>query len=233
MSNSIVIIPTYNEIENVESIIRTVLSQHKFFHVLIIDDNSPDGTGDLADLLANKHPQLRVLHRQAKQGLGRAYIAGFEWAIENGYDFIVQMDADGSHRPDDLPLVVEAAAENRLVIGSRWVPGGAVLNWPWYRQWISRAGNLYARLTLRSHVKDITAGFRCYPVSFLTGLELELVRAQGYGFQIEMTKLAQDSGVAVEEVPITFVERESGVSKMTYKIIFEAFWLCTKWAFRR
>jgi len=129
--------------------------------------------------------------------------------------------------------VVEAAAENRLVIGSRWVPGGAVLNWPWYRQWISRAGNLYARLTLRSHVKDITAGFRCYPVSFLTGLELELVRAQGYGFQIEMTKLAQDSGVAVEEVPITFVERESGVSKMTYKIIFEAFWLCTKWAFRR
>ena len=225
--------PTYNEMGPLTQAVEAVVQVAPNLDLLIIDDNSPDGTGNLADLLANKHPQLRVLHRQVKQGLGRAYIAGFEWAIENGYDYIVQMDADGSHRPDDLQLVVGAAAENRLVIGSRWVPGGAVLNWPWYRQWISRAGNLYARLTLRSHVKDITAGFRCYPVSFLTGLELELVRAQGYGFQIEMTKLAQDSGVVVEEVPITFVERESGVSKMTYKIIFEAFWLCTKWAFRR
>lgn len=228
-----VLMPTYNEMGPLTQTVEAVVQVAPNLDLLIIDDNSPDGTGNLADLLANKHPQLRVLHRQVKQGLGRAYIAGFEWAIENGYDYIVQMDADGSHRPDDLPLVVGAAAENRLVIGSRWVPGGAVLNWPWYRQWISRAGNLYARLTLRSHVKDITAGFRCYPVSFLTGLELEQVRAQGYGFQIEMTKLAQDSGAVVEEVPITFVERESGVSKMTYKIIFEAFWLCTKWAFRR
>ena len=230
---TLVLMPTYNEVSVLESSIEQVLAQRLDLEVLIIDDNSPDGTGGLAEELSLKHPQVSVLHRDRKQGLGKAYIAGFSWAIEQGFDFVVQMDADGSHRPSDLEKLKSQAGSNRLVIGSRWAPGGRVENWPWFRHVISKAGNFYARKMLGSPVKDMTAGFRCYPTEVLKSFPLAKVQAQGYGFQVEMTLLCQDFGVEVLEVPIIFVERKKGKSKMTYGIVFEAFWLCTKWGFRR
>ena len=230
---TLVLMPTYNEVSVLESSIEQILAQRLDLEVLIIDDNSPDGTGGLAEELSLKHPQVSVLHRDRKQGLGKAYIAGFSWAIEQGFDFVVQMDADGSHRPSDLEKLKSQAHSNRLVIGSRWTPGGRVENWPWFRQVISKAGNFYARKMLGSPVKDMTAGFRCYPTEVLKSFPLDKVQAQGYGFQVEMTLLCQDFGVEVLEVPIIFVERKKGKSKMTYGIVFEAFWLCTKWGFRR
>jgi glycosyltransferase involved in cell wall biosynthesis len=225
--------PTYNEVGILESSIEQVLAQGLNLEILVIDDNSPDGTGGLADDLSLKHSQVSVLHRNQKQGLGKAYIAGFDWAIQQGFDFVVQMDADGSHRPSDLEKLTCEACSNRLVIGSRWTPGGKVENWPWFRRVISRAGNFYARKMLDSTVKDMTAGFRCYPTALLKSFPLSTVQAQGYGFQVEMTLLCQERGVDVLEVPIIFVERIRGKSKMTYGIVFEAFWLCTKWGFRR
>lgn len=229
----LVLMPTYNEVGILESSIEQVLAQGLNLEILVIDDNSPDGTGGLADDLSIKHSQVSVLHRSQKQGLGKAYIAGFDWAIQQGFDFVVQMDADGSHRPSDLEKLTCEARSNRLVIGSRWTPGGKVENWPWFRRVISRAGNFYARKMLDSTVKDMTAGFRCYPTALLKSFPLSTVQAQGYGFQVEMTLLCQERGVDVLEVPIIFVERIRGKSKMTYGIVFEAFWLCTKWGFRR
>jgi glycosyltransferase involved in cell wall biosynthesis len=231
--NILVLMPTYNELGVLESSIEALLSQRLDIEILIIDDNSPDGTGRLADDLSRKHEQVSVLHRSQKQGLGKAYIAGFDWAIKRSFEFVVQMDADGSHRPSDLEKLTRQAKLNRLVIGSRWVPGGEVENWPWYRQLISKSGNFYARKLLDSSVRDLTAGFRCYPTSLLKLLPLGNVQAQGYGFQIEMTLLCQDRRVEILEVPIRFVERTKGKSKMSYRIVFEAFWLCTKWGIRR
>jgi len=231
--NTLVLMPTYNELGVLESSIEAVLSQRLDIEILIIDDNSPDGTGRLADDLSRKHEQVSVLHRAQKQGLGKAYIAGFDWAIKRRFEFVIQMDADGSHRPSDLEKLMRQAKLNRLVIGSRWVPGGEVENWPWYRQLISKSGNFYARKLLDSSVRDLTAGFRCYPTSLLKLLPLGNVQAQGYGFQIEMTLLCQDRRVEILEVPIRFVERTKGKSKMSYRIVFEAFWLCTKWGIRR
>jgi glycosyltransferase involved in cell wall biosynthesis len=231
--NTLVLMPTYNELGVLESSIEAVLSQSLDIEILIIDDNSPDGTGRLADDLSRKHEQVSVLHRAQKQGLGKAYIAGFDWAIKRRFEFVIQMDADGSHRPSDLEKLMRQAKLNRLVIGSRWVPGGEVENWPWYRQLISKSGNFYARKLLDSSVRDLTAGFRCYPTSLLKLLPLGNVQAQGYGFQIEMTLLCQDRRVEILEVPIRFVERTKGKSKMSYRIVFEAFWLCTKWGIRR
>ena len=231
--NTVVLMPTYNELGVLESSVEAVLSQELDIEILIIDDNSPDGTGRLADDLSRKHEQVSVLHRTQKQGLGKAYIAGFDWAIKRSFEFVVQMDADGSHRPSDLEKLTRQAKLNRLVIGSRWVPGGEVENWPWYRQLISKSGNFYARKLLDSSIRDMTAGFRCYPTSLLESLPLEKVQAQGYGFQIEMTLLCQDRGVQILEVPIRFVERTRGKSKMSYRIVLEAFWLCTKWGIRR
>jgi len=231
--NTVVLMPTYNELGVLESSVEAVLSQELDIEILIIDDNSPDGTGRLADDLSRKHQQVSVLHRTQKQGLGKAYIAGFDWAIKRSFEFVVQMDADGSHRPSDLEKLTRQAKLNRLVIGSRWVPGGEVENWPWYRQLISKSGNFYARKLLDSSIRDMTAGFRCYPTSLLESLPLEKVQAQGYGFQIEMTLLCQDRGVQILEVPIRFVERTRGKSKMSYRIVLEAFWLCTKWGIRR
>jgi glycosyltransferase involved in cell wall biosynthesis len=231
--NTLVLMPTYNELGVLESSIEAVLSQRLDIEILIIDDNSPDGTGRLADDLSRKHEQVSVLHRAQKQGLGKAYIAGFDWAIKRRFEFVIQMDADGSHRPSDLEKLMRQAKLNRLVIGSRWVPGGEVENWPRYRQLISKSGNFYARKLLDSSVRDLTAGFRCYPTSLLESLPLGNVQAQGYGFQIEMTLLCQDRRVEILEVPIRFVERTKGKSKMSYRIVFEAFWLCTKWGIRR
>lgn len=229
----LVLMPTFNERQNLENSVLQVLQAVPGINLLIIDDNSPDGTGAIADKLSEENSEVSVLHRESKKGLGRAYLDGFTWAAKNSFDLVIQMDADGSHQPKNLSDLISKARPNRLVIGSRWIPGGEVLNWPWYRKVISRFGNLYARRLLGTKVMDMTAGYRLYPVSSLAKMKLQDVQAQGYGFQIEMTLLAIEEGLEVVEVPISFVERTVGKSKMTMKIVLEAFWLCTKWGIRR
>lgn len=222
---TLVIMPTYNEVEALPTTVAQLRATVPEVDVLVVDDNSPDGTGAWADAAAEADPQLQVLHRAGKEGLGRAYLDGFRWALDQGYDAIVEMDADGSHRAVDLPaLLVAAQAEPRpdLVIGSRWVPGGAVVNWPWTRQMISKLGTGYARLALRLTVRDATAGFRVYPATTLRRLPLQEVESQGYCFQIDMTWRVARARGRVVEVPITFVEREHGTSKMSGDIVRES-----------
>jgi len=230
---TLVMMPTYNEIETLEKSVADLFIHNPTVELLVIDDNSPDGTGALADSLAASLTAMHVLHRGGKEGLGKAYLAGISWGIANGFEFLVQMDADGSHRAQDLPKLLESAGLDQLVIGSRWVPGGAVRNWPWYRMLISRFGNFYAARMLGSNLGDLTAGFRVYGKELLLKLPLESVAAQGYGFQVEMTKNVLAIGSKVTEVPIEFVERENGVSKMTLAIVLEAFVLATKWGITR
>lgn len=226
---TLVIMPTFNEIESLAASVAELRKISSPVDLLIVDDNSPDGTGELANSL--KDQNTHVLHRSTKAGLGAAYLDGFNWAISNGYEQIVQMDADGSHRAADLSKLLKLAASADLVIGSRWVAGGAVQNWPWYRKAISRLGNFYAKFMLRSNVNDMTAGYRVYKASFLKRLDLTGVASRGYAFQVEMTlRTLRARGVIVEE-PITFVERTNGASKMTTAIVLEALWLVTKWAF--
>ena len=227
---ALVMMPTYNEISGLEDSVRSLFEHNQDVDLLIIDDNSPDGTGFLAEKLRSDS-RVHVLHRTNKEGLGKAYLAGYEWGLGRGYDLLVQMDADGSHRPQDLPKLLNAKAD--LVIGSRWIQGGAVANWPKHRELISRAGNLYARVTTGIGVGDLTAGFRVYRADALRKLSLSRLEAQGYGFQVEMTLRSKTAGLEVVEVPILFVERAQGASKMTKEIVFEAFWLCTKWGIRR
>lgn len=227
---TLVMMPTYNEAAGLKVAVSRLLEQNPEVDVLIIDDNSPDGTGEIA-LQLSIDPRVNVLNRPSKQGLGKAYLAGYGWGLERGYDRLVQMDADGSHRPEDLPRLLEEMSD--LVIGSRWIGGGAVENWPKYREFISRAGNQYARFTTGISLSDLTAGFRSYSAEALRKLDLAELEAQGYGFQIEMTRRAKSQGLSISEVPILFVERENGRSKMTYSIIFEAFWLCTRWGVQR
>jgi glycosyltransferase involved in cell wall biosynthesis len=227
---TLVMMPTYNEISGLEDSVRSLFEHNQDVDLLIIDDNSPDGTGSLAEKLRSDS-RVHVLHRINKEGLGKAYLAGYEWGLGRGYDLLVQMDADGSHRPQDLPKLLNAKAD--LVIGSRWIQGGAVANWPKHRELISRAGNLYARVATGLRIGDLTAGFRVYRADALRKLNLSHLEAQGYGFQVEMTLRSKKAGLEVVEVPILFVERAQGASKMTKEIVFEAFWLCTKWGFRR
>ncbi|MEY4993831.1 MAG: hypothetical protein RIS82_953 [Actinomycetota bacterium] len=230
---TLVIMPTFNEIESLANAASELREFCPDVDLLIVDDNSPDGTGHLADRLATKDPQIFVLHREEKGGLGAAYLAGFAWAFERDYQTVVEMDADGSHRAIDLPRLLEKASQADLVIGSRWVSGGAVVNWPAYRKAISRIGNLYANLMLRTGIKDMTAGFRAFNVQFLKSLDLQGVAARGYAFQVEMALRTAKAGGVVVEVPITFVERTLGASKMTTAIVLEALWLVTKWGFYR
>jgi glycosyltransferase involved in cell wall biosynthesis len=230
---TLVMMPTYNEIETLEKSLADLFRHNPAVELLVIDDNSPDDTGALADRLSAPLAAMHVLHRSGKEGLGKAYLAGISWGIANGFEFLVQMDADGSHRAEDLPKLLERAGLDQLVIGSRWIPGGAVRNWPWYRMLISRFGNFYAAKMLGSNLGDLTAGFRVYGKDLLIKLPLESVAAQGYGFQVEMTKNVLAIGSKVIEVPIEFVERENGVSKMTLAIVLEAFVLATKWGITR
>lgn len=230
---TLVMMPTYNEIQTLKRSVTDLFRHNPTVELLVIDDNSPDGTGALANKLAASQPAMHVLHRGGKAGLGKAYLAGISWGIANGFELLVQMDADGSHRAQDLPKLLERAGLEELVIGSRWVPGGAVRNWPWYRMFISRFGNFYAARMLGSNLGDLTAGFRVYGKELLLQLPLENVAAQGYGFQVEMTKNVLAIGGKVTEVPIEFVEREDGVSKMTLGIVLEAFVLATKWGIVR
>lgn len=226
---TIVIVPTYNEITSLELIVHRIRAAVPQADVLVVDDASPDGTGALADRLAAADPALRVLHRAAKDGLGRAYLAGFDVALDEGYDLVVEIDADGSHDPAELPRMLELAAHADLVIGSRWVDGGAVRNWPWLRQAISRAGNAYSRAVLRSRIRDITAGYRVYSVSALRSLDLAAVSSQGYCFQVELAWRLERAGATIVEHPITFVERENGRSKMHLGIVVEALFRVTVW----
>jgi glycosyltransferase involved in cell wall biosynthesis len=233
MKKTLVLMPTFNEISTLESSVRHLISTNPDLDVLVIDDNSPDGTGYLADQLAKNNGRVNVLHRSAKSGLGRAYIAGFRWGTARGYELLVQMDADGSHRPEDLPALLAKALEAELVIGSRWIRSGEVKNWPKYRQLISKFGNWYAAKALNSKLKDMTAGYRVYQADLIRRLNLDSIEAQGYGFQVEMTYQTQKLGAKVVEIPIQFIERENGVSKMTLDIVVEAFLLCTKWGILR
>ncbi|GAA0631091.1 polyprenol monophosphomannose synthase [Sporichthya brevicatena] len=229
----LVIVPTYNEAPNIVAVTARLREAVPYADVLIADDNSPDGTGDLADSLAASDSQVHVMHRAGKAGLGAAYLAGFAWGLDRGYDVLVEMDADGSHRPEDLPRLLAALKDNGgtadLVLGSRWVPGGAVVNWPATRKLISRGGTLYAKLALGIPIRDATGGFRAFRADTLRGLDMQDVASQGYCFQIDLAWRAVQRGFTVVEVPITFVEREHGVSKMSRGIVTEALWRVTTW----
>ena len=225
--------PTFNEAGNIHNAVTRLFDHNKEVDLLIVDDSSPDGTGKLADELAKSNKQISVLHRAGKEGLGAAYIAGFRWAFERGYDYLVEMDADGSHRPEDLPKLLAVCENFDLVIGSRYVRGGKTMNWPFYRQWLSRGGNIYARIMLGSKLNDMTAGFRVFNATFLKKFDFESINARGYSFQIEMAYRTIRSGGKATEVPITFVEREIGVSKMSTNIVTEALMLMTKFGLRR
>jgi dolichol-phosphate mannosyltransferase len=227
----LVIIPTYNEAENVETIVGRVREVVGGAHVLVVDDNSPDGTGEMADKLAMRDSQVHVLHRKGKEGLGAAYMAGFAWGIEAGYDVLVEMDADGSHRPEQLPRLLDALGGADLVLGSRWVAGGEAVNWPKTRELISRGGSLYSRIMLRVPIRDVTGGYRAFRKETLAGLGVDQVVSKGYCFQIDMAWRAVKAGFKVVEVPITFVERELGASKMSRSIMIEALWRVTIWGF--
>ena len=229
----LVIIPTYNEAENVKVITKRLRTAVPEAHVLIADDNSPDGTGKIADELAEVDDHVRVLHRPGKQGLGAAYIAGFGWALENGYDVAVEMDADGSHAPEELPRLLARLREADLVLGSRWVRGGKVVNWPKRREVLSRGGNFYARTMLRLPLRDATGGYRAFRRTVLEALPLGEVVSQGYCFQVDLAWQAWRRGFRVVEVPITFAERERGESKMSGSIVREAFWRVTRWGLGR
>ena len=224
-----VVIPTYNERDNICPITARVRSAVPGADLLIVDDNSPDGTGQIADELAAADKHIHVLHRPAKVGLGAAYIAGFEEALDQGYDTVVEMDADGSHQPEDLPKLLAALAGADIVLGSRWIPGGKTLNWPKSRELLSRAGNAYARTMLGIPLRDITGGYRAYRASALWKIGLEDVESVGYCFQIDLVRRAVQAGLALAEVPITFVERTQGTSKMTKAIVREALSRVTRW----
>jgi dolichol-phosphate mannosyltransferase len=222
------ILPTYNEAENIERLVRAVLPQlestGRGHTVLIVDDGSPDGTGRIADRLAEELDPVRVLHRRAKEGLGRAYLAGFEVALAGGADLVLEMDSDFSHDPADLPRLIAAADAADLVLGSRYVPGGGVENWGAVRRTLSRGGSWYAQILLGVPVRDLTGGFKCFNRRVLEAIDLGAVHADGYGFQIELTYRAVQAGFTVAEVPILFRERREGHSKMTAKIALEAVW---------
>ena len=227
---TLVIIPTYNERRALPDTLGRLRAAVPGADALVVDDGSPDGTGEWADEAAGSDPQVHVLHRQSKDGLGRAYIAGFGWALDRGYELVVEMDADGSHRPEDLPRLLEAATPGvDLVIGSRWVPGGAVVNWPSSRQLLSRGATTYAKVALGLGVNDATAGYRVYPAATLRRIPLQEVNSQGYCFQVDMTWRVHTGGGRIVEVPITFVERAEGESKMSRAIVFEALWRVTAW----
>ena len=225
----LVIVPTYQERENIEAVVRRVLDCVDTADVLVVDDDSPDGTGKIADELAAADPRVQVLHRTAKAGLGAAYIAGFDWGLARGYGVLVEMDADGSHPPEQLPRLLAALSDADLVLGSRYVPGGAVVNWPRSREFLSRGANIYSRALLGIPLRDMTGGYRAYRRTVLEAIDYPNVASQGYCFQVDLARRVVAAGYRVVEVPITFVERERGESKMSGEIVREAFWRVTRW----
>ena len=229
----LVVVPTYDERENLRPIAERLFAAVPDADLLVVDDDSPDGTGAVADALAAQDPRVHVLHRTKKAGLGAAYTAGFAWARERGYDVVVEMDADGSHQPEQLPRLLDALEDADLVLGSRWVPGGRVVNWPAARELLSRGGNAYTRRVLGLPLQDATGGYRAYRRSVLDALPLGDVASQGYCFQVDLAWQTWCHGFRVVEVPITFVERVRGESKMSRAIVLEALWRVTWWGLRR
>jgi dolichol-phosphate mannosyltransferase len=228
----LVVIPTYNEADNVRGITDRVRAAVPTAEILVVDDASPDGTGDLADRLAAEDPRRHVLHRAGKEGLGAAYVAGFGWAREHGFDVVVEMDADGSHAPEELPRLLQALQDADIVLGSRWVPGGRVVNWPLRRKLLSQGGNLYTRWALAMPVRDATGGYRAYRMPALDKINLDSVASQGYCFQVDLAWRAHRHRLRMVEVPITFTERQRGESKMSSAIVREALWRVTLWGVR-
>jgi dolichol-phosphate mannosyltransferase len=229
----VVVIPTYNEAANIELIVDRVRASVPAFDVLVVDDGSPDGTGDIADGLSGADEHVHVMHRAAKAGLGAAYLAGFAWALDRDYEYVVEMDADGSHLPEQLPRLLAAAVDADLVLGSRWVPGGKIVNWPRSRLMLSRGGNLYTRFAMGLSLRDATGGYRVFRRKTLETIDLHDVESQGYCFQVDLARRTVDAGFRVVEVPITFVERERGESKMSGPIVREAFLKVGAWGARR
>lgn len=229
LGRALVIIPTYNEAENIKPIVSRVRAAVPEADILVADDNSPDGTGKLADEIAATDDQVHVLHRKGKEGLGAAYLAGFRWGMDHDYGVLVEMDADGSHQPEELPRLLTALKGADLVLGSRWVPGGRVVNWPKSREMISRGGSTYSRLMLGLQTRDVTGGYRAFRSETLQGIGLDEVASQGYCFQVDLARRAIEAGFHVVEVPITFVDREVGDSKMSRDILVEALWRVTAW----
>ena len=227
----VVVLPTYNERENLATAVSRIVASVPQADILVVDDNSPDGTGRIADDLAAADPRVHVLHRPVKQGLGAAYLAAFDWALQRDYTVVVECDADGSHRPEELPDLLLELADHDLAIGSRWVPGGRVVDWPASRRLLSRAGSFYARRMLHLKQRDVTGGYRAFRSGTLRRIALETVTSQGYCFQIEMLWRVQRAGMSVAEVPITFADRRLGSSKMRWTIAAEALVRVTLWGF--
>ncbi|GAA4751514.1 polyprenol monophosphomannose synthase [Amnibacterium soli] len=233
---TVIVVPTYDERENIRTAVRNVLTALPDAHLLVVDDASPDGTGAIAEEISAADPRVHVLHRQTKNGLGGAYLAGFAWALERDYDVVGEFDADGSHPASALPAMQDALTRDAsiaLVIGSRWIRGGRVIDWPRSRELLSRGGNAYARLALGLHVHDVTAGFRLYRASTLRRLALDSVVSRGYCFQVDLTVRVLAAGGRIAEVPIEFRERQLGVSKMSRSIVLEAMWMVTVWGVAR
>ena len=228
----LVCVPTYNERANLPLIVPAILEQDPRLEVLVIDDSSPDGTGELADTLAAESPRVHVLHREAKEGLGRAYLSGFRWALDRGYEFILEMDADFSHDPKFLPLFIEASQQADLVIGSRYKQGVNVINWPISRLLLSLGANQYARMITGLPISDSTGGFKCFRRDVLAAIDFSRVRSNGYAFQIEMSYRAWRKGFRIVEIPIVFTDRVEGQSKMSKRIVREAVWMVWSLRFR-
>jgi dolichol-phosphate mannosyltransferase len=229
---ALVIFPTYNEKENIEKITAAALEQDEIIEVLVVDDNSPDGTGQIVDRLATENARIHVEHRAGKAGLGTAYIHGFKWAIERKYDYIFEMDADFSHGPEYLPHFLEAIKDNDLVLGSRYISGVNVINWPMSRLLLSYYANVYSRIVTGLPVRDATGGFKCFRREVLEAIDLDSVRSNGYTFQIEMSLRASVRKFRIKEIPIIFTDRQHGASKMSKKIVREAIWMVwwLRWA---
>ena len=224
----LIIIPTYNEKENIESLLTAVLKQHEAIEILVLDDNSPDGTGAIVDSMILQEPRIHIIKRPGKMGLGSAYVTGFKYALKQDYDYIMEMDADFSHNPNDIPKLIEAAQSNDLVIGSRYCSGINIINWPIERLLISYFASKYVRIITGMPIKDPTGGFKCFNRKVLNSIDLDNIHSEGYSFQIEMNYKAYLKGFKLKEVSIVFTERMNGTSKMSKKIVYEAAWMVWK-----
>ena len=233
VNRNVVIIPTYNEKDNIRKLIEAILSFSKDVDILIVDDNSPDGTGQEAENLSQIYKEVKVLHEPAKLGIGKAYIEGFKWALQQNYEHICEMDADFSHNPGDIPRLLSAIKECDLCIGSRYIKGGGVVKWEFWRKALSRIANLYIRFVTKLPVKDNTAGFKCFKRKVLESISLQEINSEGYSFQLEMNYRAWKKGFVIKEIPIIFADRRQGRSKMSKKIVFEAFFIVWKLPFMR
>jgi len=228
---TLIIIPTYNEAANITDVIRRIQETNLNLDILIIDDNSPDGTGNIVDKFVND--RIHIIHNEKKSGLGPAYLQGFRWGFDRGYETFIEMDADGSHQPEELVRIIKTSNAADLVIGTRWMDGGKVVNWPFHRRLLSRFGTIYARKALGVQYRDLTSGYRALNRKLIEIILETSIETKGYGFQIEIVRVALNHRLEITEVPITFVERVAGASKMSKRIVIEAFAMTTAWGFRR